>query len=672
MTDSTSIGADRSMFDIPGLTSQVQVSPTKPLRDDPHRWQAVMHKGKALLTAASTVAPVGPFPELELRGYASNCVIATGAVWNYLTEYERVKVLQRVAKDQGAALLEKLAAAAQQLIEFLTTCDNEGLEPNLDKLSETWARGTLNVENLPESLNMSLEALRVNVRRRAMADQISSEVSLADYPDTFPAINRKRKLIAVLGPTNSGKTFDAFNRLAGSSAGVYLGPLRLLALEAYNRLNDEFGIKTTLITGEERREVPESVVTASTIEMLNTAAELDVAVVDEIQMLIDPERGWAWTQAVVGANAREVWVLGALSAEPAIRALAARLGLELEVHKKERKNALKVANQPLGANPAAALKNAQEGDAFIVFSRRDALNLRDDLLQQGKTVACIYGALSPEVREREAHRFSSGDAAVLVATDAVGLGLNLPIRRVVFTSVEKWDGQERQELTVPLLQQIGGRAGRFGHQDEDGIVCGLTIAEHRTVQRLMKERQEDLPEKGFMIGASTSYLEKISKMTGELRLEALLSMFVSHADRGDGFYKPHVPQEQLDRAAELDALQMDLALKHTFAQAPMASNHQVIDATWRTWAREAARGKRIKLVLKGSPHSALLEDAETAVRILAAYRWFAYRLPDLFVDYELADTEMEPWVNAVDEHLRSRRRQGTGGGKNGRPSWYWG
>ncbi|WP_087865755.1 helicase-related protein [Comamonas thiooxydans] len=672
MTDSTSIGIDRSMVDIPGLHSLELGSAAQVPHVDPNRWQAVLHKGKALLTAACTVPPVGSFPELELRGYASNCVIATGVVWNYLSEYEQMKVLHRTAKEQGPALLPKLAGGLQHLLDFLTTCTEEGLEPNLDKLRDTWSRGTLNIENLPESLRMSLESLRSNVRRRAMADQISSEVSLADYPETFPAINRKRKLIAVLGPTNSGKTFDAFNRLAGSSSGVYLGPLRLLALEAYNRLNDEFGIKTTLITGEERRVVADSLITASTIEMLNTAAELDVAVVDEIQMLVDAERGWAWTQAVVGANAREIWLLGALSAEPAIRALASRLGLELEIRKKERKNALKVAKQPLGANPCAALKNAQEGDAFIVFSRRDALNLRDDLLQQGRSVACIYGALSPEVREREAHRFSSGDAAVLVATDAVGLGLNLPIRRIIFTSVEKWDGQERQELTVPLLQQIAGRAGRYGHQDEDGIVCGLTITEHRVVQRLMKERQDDLPEKGFMIGASTTYLEKISKMTGELRLEALLSMFVSHADRGDGFYKPHVPQEQLDRAAELDSLQMPLALKHTFAQAPMASNHQVIDATWRTWARDAARGKRIKLVLKGTPHSALLEDAETAVRILAAYKWFAYRLPDVFVDYDLAETEMEPWVNAVDEHLRSRRRQGTGGGKNGRPSWYWG
>ena len=107
----------------------------------------------------------------------------------------------------------------------------------------------------------------------------------------------------MLGPTNSGKTHDAFERLATAASGIYLGPLRLLALEAFTRLNDEFGVSASLITGEERRIVEGSRVTASTIEMLDPTREIDVAVIDEIQMLSDPDRGWAWTQAVVGANA---------------------------------------------------------------------------------------------------------------------------------------------------------------------------------------------------------------------------------------------------------------------------------------------------------------------------------------------------------------------------------
>lgn len=676
MPDTFSFGSSREAVDvlgindIPGLLPAPPSAPPAPLEQP--AYQAVLHKGKAYLSTGTVIAPVGKFQAVELRGYLPKAVLATAVVWERLSSYERFKVLQRLAKEHGPQLAEALDEGTELVQAFLTACDRENLEPNLEKLQESWARGTLNLEALSDSLAKSLESLRANVRRQAVAATINSQVSLTDYPETFPAVNRQRKLIAVLGPTNSGKTYDAFHRLATAKSGVYLGPLRLLALEAYTRLNTEFGIKASLITGEERREVPGSQVTASTIEMLNTSREIEVAVIDEIQMLEDPDRGWAWTQAVVGVNADEVWLLGALSAEPAIRALAERLGLPLEVRTKERKNPLVVDRNALAPNPRAALQQAAEGDAFIVFSRRDALNLRDDLIQLGKSVACIYGALSPEVREREAQRFATGEAQVLVATDAIGLGLNLPLKRVIFTCVKKYDGIDRVELPTALLQQIAGRAGRYGLQQEEGIVCGLTQNEHRVVQKLMKERQKNLDTRGFQIGASSAYLAKIAQMTNESRLEILLTLFVRYADRGDGFFRPYVPQEQIERAAQLDALPgLSLELKHIFAQAPMASNHEVLDSTWRAWGRAASQGKKVRLQLKQHPASASLEEAETAVRILAGYRWFAYRLPEIFVDYEVAEAELEPWVGAVDAHLRSRRRQGAGGGKSGVPSWYW-
>ena len=116
---------------------------------------------------------------------------------------------------------------------------------------------------------------RAKQRHRDLAEQIGRSLKLSDYPDTFPARRRARKLIAVLGPTNSGKTHDAFERLAVASSGVYLGPLRLLALEAFTRLNEEFGVRASLLTGEERRIVEGSRVTASTIEMLDPVREVE-------------------------------------------------------------------------------------------------------------------------------------------------------------------------------------------------------------------------------------------------------------------------------------------------------------------------------------------------------------------------------------------------------------
>jgi ATP-dependent RNA helicase SUPV3L1/SUV3 len=611
--------------------------------------------------------------DFKVRGFIEESLLASEAHWKKLSADARDQLEADRLAACGEALEAALMAAVVDISEYLTTCAAEDLSPDLRRLRDEWSSGELNLVAVEAALEQSLTELRAERHHRVLAEQIARNVKLSDYPETFPAFNRKRKLIAVLGPTNSGKTYDAFKRLATARAGAYLGPLRLLALEAFTRLNDEFSVVSSLITGEERRIVPGSRVTASTIEMLDTNRDLEVAVIDEIQMLTDADRGWAWTQAVAGANADEVWLLGALSAEPAIRALAARLQLPLEIRKKERKHPLVVAEQSLAPHPNNALRMAKAGDAFIVFSRRDALNLRDDLLALKMSVACIYGALSPEVRESEARRFATGEADVLVATDAIGMGLNLPIERVVFTSVTKYDGTERGVLPVPLLQQIGGRAGRYGHTGEEGVVIGLTPAEHSVVARLMGVKQENLPTTEFRVTPGSAYLEKLAAMADDNRLEALLSLFMMHCDRGDRFFVPHVPEEQLARAAQLDRMvNLPLALKHTFSMAPMPSNHEDIDQVWRTWARMANLGKPIQLnFLPGEPGDASLEEAETTVRLLAAYRWFGYRLPEIFVDYEEAESVLEPWTSVVDEHLRSRRKQGVGGGRKGMPSWYW-
>lgn len=607
-----------------------------------------------------------------LRGYLKETLLGPRAQWKKLPPEVREAKEKALREREQQRLVDALDAAATAVAEFLSACAEEGLAPKLQILKIRWRSGETDLAVIPRALTQSLADLRAKQRHKLLAAQIGRSVKLSDYPDTFPARRKQRRLIAVLGGTNSGKTHSAFERLAAADSGLYLGPLRLLALEAFTRLNEEFGVTASLITGEERRLVAGSRVTASTIEMLDPTQDCEVAVVDEIQMLNDPERGWAWTQAVVGANADEVWLLGAPAAEGAIKALAERLGLPLEIRRTERKHPL-VVGEPLAHHPAAALKKAKPGDAFIVFSRRDALNLRDDLLAAGKSVACVYGALSPEVREREARRFANGDADIIVATDAIGLGLNLPVTRIVFTSVQKFDGQTRGDLPVPLLQQIAGRAGRFGHVAEAGVVCGLTPVEHRLVTQCMGVKPWPIPSRGFQITAGTAYLEQIAAMAGDDRLEALLSLFQLHADAGDGFFAPFIPEEQLTRAALLDRFKgMPLGLKHIFSMAPMSSRDETMDSAWQSWASAACKNQPITLAfLPKNPDKATLAEAETTVRLLAAYRWLGYRLPDLFTEYSHAEQVLAPWIAAVDSHLRSKRRQGQGGGYGKLPSWYW-
>jgi ATP-dependent RNA helicase SUPV3L1/SUV3 len=210
--------------------------------------------------------------------------------------------------------------------------------------------------------------------------------------------------------------------------------------------------------------------------------------------------------------------------------------------------------------------------------------------------------------------------------------------------------------------------------DASGVVAGVTPAEHAVVQRLMNSKQNTLPTTGFQIAAGSAYLGTMSGLTGETRLEALLSHFLRHADCGDGFFKAFVPDEQLERAAELDAYQgMLLADKLTFSMAPMTSQNETLNKAWHEWAKAHGKGHKISLdFLSSAPRMADLAEAEDSVRLLSAYRWFAYRMPAVFIDLERADHLLPIWTAVVDGHLKSKFQQGGGGGRNGQPSWYWG
>ena len=191
----------------------------------------------------------------------------------------------------------------------------------------------------------------------------------------------------------------------------------------------------SLITGEERDVRPGAAFVSSTIEMANTNRVMDACVIDEIQMIGDHDRGWAWTAAVAGMAASEIIMTGSADAIPYVQRLAAATGEELEIVEFTRKSPLRVQEG------GVAMSEIRRADALIAFSRRDVLGLRAQLLQQGHSVAVIYGALSPEVRRAEARRFREGQANVLVATDAIGMGLNLPIARIVLSTTRKFDGR---------------------------------------------------------------------------------------------------------------------------------------------------------------------------------------------------------------------------------------
>ena len=273
-----------------------------------------------------------------------------------------------------------------------------------------------------------------------------------------------RKIIYHMGPTNSGKTYSAIQALCESRKGCYLAPLRLLAAELYDTMNSK-GVKTTLLTGEEVIEVDGATHYSSTIEMAKLGEEFTCAVIDEIQMITDKQRGWAWTRALVNLHAYEVHVCGDGSVVELVKQIVELCGDTLEVRNYERKTELKVEERPI------VLTQLQKHDALIVFSRRNALKYKYDLEQLGFKVSIIYGMLSPEVRREQARKFDKGITDVIVSTDAISMGMNLPIKRIVFSTLVKHIDSQEHPITISEIKQIAGRAGRYQRFPVGYVTC---------------------------------------------------------------------------------------------------------------------------------------------------------------------------------------------------------
>jgi ATP-dependent RNA helicase SUPV3L1/SUV3 len=296
---------------------------------------------------------------------------------------------------------------------------------------------------------------------------ISGEI-LTEYLGAFWAYSHarkiKRKIIYHMGPTNSGKTYHAIQALCKSKSGSYLAPLRLLAAELYDTMNKN-GAVTSLLTGEEVIDVEGATHYSSTIEMAKLSHQFECCVIDEIQMISDRQRGWAWTRALVGMHAKEVHVCGDHSAHELVKQIVDLCGDELEVKKYERMTELQVARHPI------KLRDLQRSDALIVFSRRNALRHKYELEKLGFKVSIIYGMLSPEVRREQARKFDQEITDIMVSTDAIAMGMNLPIKRIVFSTLKKFVNSEEFEISDSEIKQISGRAGRFKRFPVGTVTC---------------------------------------------------------------------------------------------------------------------------------------------------------------------------------------------------------
>jgi len=286
------------------------------------------------------------------------------------------------------------------------------------------------------------------------------------YPE---ARGMKRHFILHIGPTNSGKTYEALQRLKQAYHGIYLGPLRLLALEVYDRMMAA-GIPCDMVTGEETIRTSGSFVQASTVEILDIRETYDIAVIDEAQMMADENRGSFWTRAILGIRAEEVHVCCSGTAEQILVKMLKRCGDEIEIVRHERNTKLEFI--PKRYDMAS---DVEQGDALIAFSKKNVLAIAAALEGRGIRASVIYGNLPPQTRQEQVRLFTEGVSKVVVATDAIGMGINLPIRRVVFMNTTKFDGVGKRRLLAEEIRQIAGRAGRYGFYDTGYVQSSMDM-----------------------------------------------------------------------------------------------------------------------------------------------------------------------------------------------------
>ncbi|THC43517.1 helicase-related protein [Massilia sp. Mn16-1_5] len=579
-------------------------------------------------------------------------VLAKPSKWRKMDLVARRELIEERTSDKAIAELQ--LDAEEFVRDIAEQADDAGFDPRaflgvLDEL-ETSEPAEYVFERIRQRLEHAIE--REQEERHAARTKES--INLAEYPESFEVASRmQRKFIALLGPTNSGKTHRAMEALAKAASGAYLAPLRLLALENYERLQAARphgeALKVSLITGEERRVVEGSTHVASTVEMLDSKTPIEVAVIDEIQMLADRDRGAAWTAAVCGAPASTVYLVGAPEARRAIEALAERLEVPLEVHVLKR-----MAPLAMEPSPVRKLSNLRRGDAVIAFSRREVLMWRDMITEKGLSVATVYGNLSPEVRRAQAERFREGQADIVVGTDALAMGLNMPIARIVMTTAVKYNGYEEEEISAALAKQIAGRAGRYGVHEE-GFVAGYDDDTHEVMRALMKEKIPPVPASGFAVAPSLEQLHRISSVTGETSLVKLLRRFVHNIDVPDGFFYPRITEDQNERAEWLDTLDLTVAEKFMLSLVPISSRVPMLQSAWEHWALSLAKKKVSKL----TPHPEglfwkNLQEVEDTCRMYSAYAWLGYRAPDYFPSIEEAQQLAREASERVDALLQQQ------------------
>jgi len=491
-------------------------------------------------------------------------------------------------------------------------------------------------------------ARREHEEKMAFAVLLENNPRFVHYHKLYPARRLTRRWTALLGPTNSGKTHRSIEAMAAAEHGIYLSPLRLMALENQERI-EAMGVPCSLVTGEEE------IIREGATHFCCTVEEFarfrhqhwDVVVVDEVQMMADSQRGWAWVDALVSAHTPQLMMTGPALIEPSLRTLCDLCEDKLVVQRTKRLSPVEVARH------ATTLERLEPGSLLVAFSRKLVLELKGMLESAGKSVSVVYGALSPEVRREQARRFREGEADIMVATDAVGMGLNLPAHTLCFYTDEKFDGIQNRQLKVQEVKQIGGRAGRFGHHDS-GEITALDPQTLKSIRRLFNSPDAPVDLSQFQVRPSIDHLFAISELMGEPSLLRSWLTFNRNINYGEAFISV-LPDELAEWIELIDDPKIPLWLRWTFACTPIrggfdspASQHA------QRWIKRVAEGHAIPMpkLLLGSDLSSL----ESTLHVVETYLHLARSLPEHFPEHDDGEDARKLLNDAITRELSRQRK----------------
>ena len=305
------------------------------------------------------------------------------------------------------------------------------------------------------------------------------------YSHQQPANARSgRGVTAVLGPTNTGKTHLAIERMIAQPTGMIGLPLRLLAREVYGRIVQRLGPEAvSLITGEEKILPPDARFLVCTVEAMPLSADVHFVAIDEVQLAADLNRGHVFTDRLINLRGtHETMLLGAATLRPALETLLPGINIVT----RPRMSQLVYAGQK-------KITRLPRRSAIIAFSADEVYAIAELIRRQRGAAAVVLGSLSPRTRNAQVELYQSGDVDYLVATDAIGMGLNLDVDHVAFAQQDKFDGTHRRRLKPAEFAQIAGRAGRHTRDGTFGVTGNVDPFEEELVERL--EGHTFLPEK---------------------------------------------------------------------------------------------------------------------------------------------------------------------------------